>query len=273
MQQAAAQVGRSQRAEARQSGERASASLDPLGSSLRQQRDEMRDSWRQDVMTDLDRALVEAADLTRRQEVLAERMRQGEAGPEVRGALAAVRVARRLQAAAGKNALVSPRLAASLGLAQHRMDESLELLQRAAPIPTEAAERAGEAVDALNGAVFAMVQSRDDVSSAQSGSGLSEALQRLAQLAEQQGALNGQSGGLFPLMEAGSADLLQQLQTLAARQRVLAQELERLQAGGEVSGAARSRGAGSPGAAVAPTPGRRSVAGERRGRRTARTAR
>ncbi len=242
MRQAAEQAGRSQRAEARQSGERASASLDPLGESLRQQRRQLRDSWRQEVMTELDRALVEAAALARRQEALTERMRQGEAGPEVRGEQAAVRegaerVARRLQAAAGKNALVSPRLAASLGLAQHRMDESLELLQRAVPIPTEAAETAGEAVDALNSAVFAMVQSRDEVSSAQSGSGLAEALERLAQLAEQQGALSGQSGGLLPLMEAGGAELLQQLQALAARQRALAQELERLQAGGDVSGA------------------------------------
>jgi hypothetical protein len=242
MRQAAEQAGQSQRAEARQSGERASASLDPLGETLRQQRNQMRDAWRQEVMAELDRALVEAAELARRQGALAGRMRQGESGPEVRGAQAAVRegverVARRLQTAAGKNALVSPRLATSLGLAGHRMDESLELLQRAVPIPSEAAESAGEAVDALNSAVFAMVQSRGDVSSAQSGSGLSEALERLAQLAEQQGALSGQSGGLLPLMEAGGAELLRQLQALAAEQRAMAQALERLQAGGEVSGA------------------------------------
>jgi hypothetical protein len=193
-------------------------------------------------MAELDRALVETADLARRQERLAGRMRHGESGPGVRAEQAAVRegverVAQRLQDAAGKNALVSPRLAASLGLAQYRIDESLERLQRAVPMPGEAAGLAGEAVDALNGAVFAMVQSRGDVSSAESGSGLAEAMERMAQLAQQQGALNSQAGGLMPMMDAGGADLLQQLQALAARQRALAQELERLEAGGDVSGA------------------------------------
>jgi len=242
MRRAAGEVQQGQRADARQSGERASASLDPMGSTLRRARDVLREEWRQEVMAELDRALVETADLARRQERLAGRMRHGESGPGVRAEQAAVRegverVAQRLQDAAGKNALVSPRLAASLGLAQYRIDESLERLQRAVPMPGEAAGLAGEAVDALNGAVFAMVQSRGDVSSAESGSGLAEAMERMAQLAQQQGALNSQAGGLMPMMDAGGADLLQQLQALAARQRALAQELERLEAGGDVSGA------------------------------------
>jgi hypothetical protein len=242
MQRAAGEVRLGQRADARRSGERASASLDPMGTTLRRAQDELRREWRQEVMAELDRALVETADLARRQERLAGRMQRGESGPAVRAEQAAVRegverVAQRLQDAAGKNALVSPRLAASLGLAQHRIDESLERLQRAVPITGEAAGLAGEAVDALNAAVFAMVQSRSDVASAESGSGLAEAMERMAELAQQQGALNGQAGGLMPMMEAGGADLLQQIQALAARQRALAQGLERLEAGGDVSGA------------------------------------
>ena len=63
-----------------------------------------------------------------------------------------------------------------------------------------------------------------------SGSGLAEALQRMAELAARQGALNDQLGGLLPMLGADGAGeaVLQQLRALAARQRALANELERL---------------------------------------------
>ncbi len=61
-------------------------------------------------------------------------------------------------------------------------------------------------------------------------------MEQLAQLAEQQGALSGETGGLLPLMPQGGEELLRQLQGLAQQQRSLANELERLDAGGQVSG-------------------------------------
>jgi hypothetical protein len=242
MRDAAERAQAGSRPQARQAGERASAELDPLGAGLRQERDEMRESWREEVMAQMDRALVETAGLAARQADIAERLRRGEAGPEVRGAQAAVRegadrVGRRLQGAAGKNALVPRELAAALGLAMLRMEESLDQLQRVSPSTGDAADLAGEALDALNAVVYAMLRSRDDVASAASGSGLSEALERMAQLAERQGAMNGEANGLLPLMDAGGAELMQQLQALAAEQRALAQELERMRAEGDVGAA------------------------------------
>ena len=230
------------RPEARRAGERASAALDPLGTGLRQERDAMRESWREEVLAQLARALVETAALAGRQSEIARRLRLGDAGPGVRGAQAAVRegadrVGRRLQAAAGRNALVPRELGAALGLAELRMEESLDQLQRVSPSTTDAADLADEALDALNAAVYAMLRSRDDVASAESGSGLAEALERMAQLAEQQGAMNGEANGLLPLMDAGGAELMQRLQALAAEQRALAQELERLHADGEIGAA------------------------------------
>ncbi len=230
------------RPEARRAGERASAALDPLGTGLRQERDAMRESWREEVMAQLARALVETAGLAGRQSEIARRLRRGDAGPDVRGAQAAVRegvdrVGRRLQAAAGRNALVPRELGAALGLAELRMEESLDQLQRVSPSATDAADLADEALDALNAAVYAMLRSRDDVASAASGSGLAEALERMAQLAEQQGAMNGEANGLLPLMDAGGAELMQRLQALAAEQRALAQELERLRADGDIGAA------------------------------------
>jgi hypothetical protein len=57
----------------------------------------------------------------------------------------------------------------------------------------------------------------------------------MAQLAQQQGGLGKQGGGLLPL--AGTGGIREQLQRLAARQRALAQELEKLRAQGNISGA------------------------------------
>jgi hypothetical protein len=227
---------------ARESGAEASDALDPLGRSLRQERDRLREQWREEVLSEMDRALVEAVELAKAQEEVEARLDRGESGGDVRGDQAAIRegvdrVIDRMQRAAGKNALVSPQLGAALGLARHRMDQALEQLQRSSPNTRDAGAAAAEALDALNHVVYAMVRGRDEVAGAASGSGLAEAMERMAELASQQGQLNGQAAGLLPMMEAGGAQLMQELQALAARQQALARELEQLRAGGELSGA------------------------------------
>jgi hypothetical protein len=239
----AAQAARRRNAErARRSGEAASQQLDPLGQQLRTRRDELREEWRQEVIAELDRAMVETATLAGRQEEIVQRLHRGESGPDVRGAQAAVRegvdrLMEQLQSAAGKNALVSPRLGAALGRARLGMSESLDQLQRPTPNAGAAGAHAGEALDALNAMIYAMLQSRGDVAGAQSGSGVQEAVERMAQLAEQQGALSGETGSMLSAAPAGADQLVQQLRALAERQRSLAAELERLNAEGEVSGA------------------------------------
>lgn len=242
MARAARQAAGGQRAQARHSGERASELLDPMAESLRQQRDALREEWRREVMAQMDRALVETGELIGRQEDVTERLRGGEAGADVRGEQAAVRegverVLERLTDAAGKNALVSPQLGTALGFARQRMDDALDRLQQPAPGTRDAAALAGQALEQLGAVVHAMLQARSDVEGAGSGSGLAEAMERLAQLAEQQGAMNGQTGGLMQMMAEGGAQVLAQLRELAARERRLAQELERVQAQGSTSGA------------------------------------
>jgi hypothetical protein len=58
----------------------------------------------------------------------------------------------------------------------------------------------------------------------------------MAELAKQQGALGKQGAGLLPM--AGSSAFREQLRQLGARQRALAQELERLRGQGDLPGAA-----------------------------------
>jgi uncharacterized Zn finger protein len=56
-------------------------------------------------------------------------------------------------------------------------------------------------------------------------------MERMTKLANQQGQMSQDANGLLPM--AGTAGVQQQLQALAARQRALAQELERMRAQGQ----------------------------------------
>jgi hypothetical protein len=139
-------------------------------------------------------------------------------------------VARRLEEASGRNALVSPRLGAVLGVARQQIEQSRRALDPARADPAAAAARAQDAAQALSSAAFQIMRTSDDVAGAKSGSGFAEALKRMAELASRQGALNGQLNGLLPMLGPGSFSeaVMQQLREIAARQRALANELERL---------------------------------------------
>jgi hypothetical protein len=227
---------------ARRAGTAAAEELDPLAESLIAQRDELREQWRREVLEALDRALVETADLARAQDDVTRRLARGESGPELRAAQGAVRdgldrVLARIQNAAGLNALVSPTLGGALGYSRNRMGEALAQLQQGAPNTRSAGEAAGEALDGLNTLALQLLRSRSDVSGAASGSGLQEAVERMTELAKQQGAMAWQSGGMLPLMQSAGQAMLEQLRELARQQRALAAELERLRAQGDLAGA------------------------------------
>jgi len=189
------------------------------------------------VMRMMDDALIETADLAERQQSVEQRLRRGELGGEVRGDQAAIRdgvdrVIDRLQNAAGKNVLVSPNLSTALGLARLKMTEALQELQEATANTRQAGESAGRALDGLNEVAYALLRNRGDVEGSESGSGMAEAIERMAQLAQEQQAMASESGQILPMMAQGQQELLQQLRELAERQRELGEELERMDAEG-----------------------------------------
>jgi hypothetical protein len=240
MRQAAGSARQGQRPQARQRGEEASRSLDPLGDQLQRQRQQMQREWQREIVEAMDQALAETSRLAERQLRVRDDLRDGEPAPATRAEQAAIeegvkKILEQMKQAGGKNALVSPQIAAALGAAQLQMRQAREAISSAAPNTREAAEQAGNAVDDLNAAAHQLIRARDDVSGSQSGSGLAEALERMAQLAQQQGGLGRQGAGLLPM--AGRGGMQEQLQRLAARQRALAQELEKLRAEGNISGA------------------------------------
>jgi hypothetical protein len=145
------------------------------------------------------------------------------------------RLLEQVRKTAGKNALVPPGIGTALGGAQQQMQKTREAIGSAAPNAREGAEQAAGAVDALNAAAHQLLRARGDVSGASSGSGLAEALERMAELAKQQGGLGKEGAGLLPM--AGSGAIREQLRQLGARQRALAQELERMRGQGDLPGA------------------------------------
>jgi hypothetical protein len=241
MEAAAKSARKGQRRDARQSGENAARSLDPVADELQRRRQEMQREWRKQVVEAMDQALAETSRLAERQLRVQEQLRDGgNPTAATRSEQAAIeegvqRLLEQMKQAGGKNALVSPQIAGALGAAQLQMQQAREAISSAAPNSREAAEQAGGAVDELNTAAHQLMRARDDVSGSQSGSGLEEALERMAQLAQQQGGLGRQGAGLLPM--AGTAGVRQQLQQMAARQRALAQELERMRGRGDMSGA------------------------------------
>jgi hypothetical protein len=131
--------------------------------------------------------------------------------------------------------LISPQIGAALSAAQQQMEKAREAVSSATPNGREAGERAGAAVDALNAASYELVRSRSDVSGAQSGSGMAEAIERMGQMAHQQGQLGQQGAGMLPML--GNGGMESAMQRLGREQRALGEQLERMRAQGNMPGA------------------------------------
>jgi hypothetical protein len=241
MRQASRSAQQGKRPQARQQGEKAAKSLEPLGDQLEQERKGLQQQWREEVTEAIDRALAETGRLAERQLSVAEALRSGaEPTASIRADQGAVeegvqRLLEQVRKTAGKNALVPPGIGSALGGAQLQMQKTREAIGSAAPNAREGAEQAAGAVDALNAAAHQLLRARGDVSGASSGSGLAEALERMAELAKQQGGLGKEGAGLLPM--AGSGAIREQLRQLGVRQRALAQELQRLRGQGDLPGA------------------------------------
>ncbi len=242
MQRAAQSADQGQASAAKDAGNEAEQQLSTIPDALRGRRDSLAREWREETLTALDRALSETAALAERQQRVAEALRRGEAGAATRAEQGSVEegtdaVARQIREAAGRHALVSPQLDAALGYAKRQMEAARGQLEEADPNASEAAGSAEDAVDALNATALALVRSRARVAGAESGSGFAEAVEQLARLARDQQGLNAQAQGLLPMMGASGEAVAEQLRALAARQRALAEQLEKVQAGGASSAA------------------------------------
>lgn len=238
MRQAASQARDGKQQDAKSSGEAAEQELGELEQQIDEEREEMQRAMREEVTNALDRALAETSRLAQRQQTVAEGFRRGAlvtAARTEQGLLeeGATKVLMQVIEAASKNALVSPQIASAFGAARVSMRAALDAVSSASPNLREAADEAGNAVDALAVAAYQLLRSRDKVGGSKSGSGVEEAMQQMQQMAGKQGDMAQQGQGMLQEGEGG----MQQLMQLAMQQRALAQQLERMRAAGQVPGA------------------------------------
>lgn len=240
MRQAATSAKSGKKQQAKKQGDQAAEQLAKVQKDVKEQKDDQQEEWRQEVLAALDRALAETARLGQRQLALANSVGRGTTIPASRQEQGLIeegvqKILEQILSVGGKNALISPQIGTALVQARLQMARAREAVSSASANLREAAEQAGEAVDALNVAAYQMLRSRDDVAGSSSGSGLAEAIQRMQQLAGQQGSLSQEGNNLLSML-ANQQLSLGQLQALAQRQRQMAQELERLRAETQAAG-------------------------------------
>ncbi|NIR44054.1 MAG: hypothetical protein GWN99_06010 [Gemmatimonadetes bacterium] len=232
-QSTASSLQRGSQRQASRSAAQAAAQMRQVADALRQGREGMQASWRQEVVQALQRTGTEALELAERQGELTEQMRSADAADreEARSQQAALKrgvdqMGETLLEMARRSLLVDRGLGGQI-------DEVSELLERLLAQMGDGTRSGGadpslseRAAEALNEIAYRAMRAGQNAGSASSGTGLQEALQQLAELAQQQGDLNAQAGGLQP----GDATdlLLQQLRQLAARQRAIGEDLENL---------------------------------------------
>ena len=213
-----------QRAEAaREGAERMEQAAQQLADARQQQVEE----WKEELTSELDRSIQELVQLSREQAELAEQARSGTQPEQMRAQQSAVqqgteKVGERMQEQAGKSAHVSPQSQGAMGEARRKVQAATDQVaqqQRG----SGTAESMEEAARALNQAAASLVRDRERAANAQSASGMQEMLQRMQELAQQQGQLNAQTSSILPMPGSQAAE---QARMIAARQRQLARQLE-----------------------------------------------
>jgi len=208
--------------------------MEGVPQQLRETQRQVASAWRSEVLERLGRSTQETVTLALEEQRLAQELRQGAAGSQTaRGRQSSVeqginQIQRSLQEAAGRNALVSPRLGSQLAQSRALVSRSREALEGTAPDAEESSRLAQDASRALSAAALQMLQNSQQIAGSQSGSGLAEAIEQMGRLANLQGQLNDQLAGLLPMLGGGDEMVLRQLRLIADRQRQLANRLERL---------------------------------------------
>jgi len=231
-------------AEAVRTAVRATETLSRSADRLERAREGMASAWRHEVQAAVGQATGDALELARRQEALRqelERARARGASPaakqKLQGEQAALQqgleqLGRNLGDAARRSALVGREVSAALGRAMHGLQEVQEGLERSSARDMPADE-AARSVDALNRLAHALLRNADRIAASDAGTGMDRVLEQLAEMARQQGELNGRTGALAP-MDLGARALARQLRELAAEQRAIGEELGRMdRAGGD----------------------------------------
>jgi len=132
---------------------------------------------------------------------------------------------RNLNETGQRSAMLSREVGASLGRANVSMQQTLEGLAQANDQQGLPTQEAANTVDALNRLALALLNNAQQMQQQEAGTGLQQAMQQLADAAQQQGSLNGQTSSLLP-MNLSPSSMARELQRLSSQQRNVANQLD-----------------------------------------------
>ncbi len=223
---------------ARQAAQQAAQSMQDAAQSLQQARDGQVSEWKGELTDALDRSVQEMLQLAREQDRLADQAQREPNDPSLRGQQSALQqgvqtAQQRLEQESRRSALVSPRTQQLMDQAQQRVQQATQ--ESAQSQRGQSAQAMQEAADALRQAAAQLTRDRERATSAQSASGLPELMEQMQQLAQQQGALNGQLQSLFPSGQSNregqqglDAETRNKARELARSQREVARALDQV---------------------------------------------
>ena len=253
MQQASEQARQQQGEQASQSGQQAAQQMTQAAQQLDQARDEMQQQAQQAMQQAMQQATQEALSMAQRQESLRQQMEQAQQGgqqpqqqggqqpqqqsggqqsgqqdggmQQMRSEQAALQqglqqLGRNLSEAGQQSGMMNQEVGQSLARASLNMQRTMEGLEQGERLPVQDAERT---VESLNQLAMSLLQNDAQMQQMQ-GSAQQQAMQQLADLAQQQGSLNGQTGAVAPMDLARQA-MQRQLQQMAQQQRGIARRV------------------------------------------------
>jgi hypothetical protein len=206
--------------------------MEQAAQQLSEAREGQIQEWKNELTGELDRAIQEMIQMAREQEALAQKARQGAEQSTLRAEQGALqqgveRVGEQIEKAGQRSTHVSPQAQGAVGDARRRVQQATERTAESQRGGTDAAPAMQEAAQALNRAAAALVKDREQVGQAQTASGFAEMLERMREMAKQQGSLNAQAQGLLPIPgQRMSAQGQAQARGIAEQQRNLADRLD-----------------------------------------------
>ncbi len=212
---------------ARDAAQQASQAMQQAAQSMQRARDGQVSEWKGELTNALDQSVQEMLQLAHEQEELALAAQRDPNDPSLRQQQAALQqgmqqAQQRVADEARKSALMSPRTQQMMEQAQQRVQQATREASQSQR--GQASQSMQEAANAMRQAAAQMTRDRERANDAQSASGLPEMMQQMQQLAQQQGALNGQMQSLFPGAQARPSQ-----DAIDAANRAKARELARSQ--------------------------------------------
>ena len=134
-------------------------------------------------------------------------------------------LSKNLEETADRSAQVNRDVSSALNRANQSMQQTQDALQSAGSDGQMPSQQAGQTVDALNKLALSLLKNSQEVKESKQGTGAEQAMQKMSELAKEQGSINGQGSSIMP-MNLSPGAMAEQVRKLGASQQRIAQQLD-----------------------------------------------